>query len=91
MKKIFVGNMDRTVTEPVIRSLFEPYGAIERITIVSDEAGHPKGFGFIEMADDDGAGKAIAAMNGCELKGNVLTVSEARTKGAAGSGGRRSG
>jgi RNA recognition motif-containing protein len=90
MKKIFVGNMDRAVTEPVIRSLFETYGAVERVTMVSDEAGHPKGFGFIEMTDDDGAGKAIAAMHGCELNGKVLTVSEARSKGAARSGGRRS-
>ena len=90
MKKIFVGNMERTVTEQLIRSLFEPYGAIERITMVSDEAGHTKGFGFIEMGDDDAAGRAIAAMNGCELNGKVLTVSEARSKGAARSGGRRS-
>lgn len=90
MKRIFVGNMERSVTEQLIRSLFEPYGAVERITMVSDEAGQTKGFGFIEMGDDDAAGKAIVAMNGCELNGKVLTVSEARSKGAARSGGRRS-
>ena len=90
MKRIFVGNMERTVTEQLIRSLFEPYGVVERISMVADEAGHPKGFGFIEMGDDDAAGKAIAAMNGCELNGKVLTVSEARSKGATRSGGRRS-
>jgi RNA recognition motif-containing protein len=90
MKTIFVGNMERAVTEPAIRSLFETYGTVERVTIVSDEAGQTKGFGFVEMADDDAAGKAIAAMNGCELNGKVLTVSEARSKGAARSGGRRS-
>lgn len=85
-----MGNMERTVTEQLIRSLFEAYGAVERITMVSDDAGHTKGFGFIEMGDDDAAGKAIAAMNGCELNGKALTVSEARSKGAARSGGRRS-
>jgi RNA recognition motif-containing protein len=90
MKRIFVGNIERTATEQLIRSLFEPYGTVERITIVSDEAGHAKGFGFIEMGDDDAAGKAIAAINGCELNGKVLTVSEARSKGAVRSGGRRS-
>ena len=89
MKTIFVGNMERAVTEPVIRSLFETYGTVERVTIVSDEAGQTKGFGFIQMADDNAAGKAIATMNGCELNGKVLTVSEARSRGAARSGGRR--
>ncbi len=90
MKNIFVGNMDRGVTEQIIRSSFETYGAVERVTIVADETGQPKGFGFVEMADDDAAGKAIAGMNGCEMNGKCLIVSEARSK-AARSGGRRSG
>ena len=90
MKNIFVGNMERGVTEQVIRSSFETYGTVERVKLVADEAGHPKGFGFVEMADDDAAGKAIAAMNGMELNGKRLTVSEARSKAAVRTGGRRS-
>ena len=86
MKNIFVGNMDRGVTEQIIRSSFESYGTVERVTIVADETGKPKGFGFVEMADDDAAGKAIAALNGQELNGKRLTVSEARSKGAMGTG-----
>ena len=89
MKKIFVGNMERGVTEQIMRSSFETYGAVERVTIVADEAGKPKGFGFVEMTDDAAAGKAIAALNGRELNGKVLTVSEARSKAAGGV--RRSG
>ena len=50
MKNIFVGNMDRGVTEQIIRSSFETYGTVERVKIVADEAGQPKGFGFVEMA-----------------------------------------
>jgi RNA recognition motif-containing protein len=91
MKNIFVGNMERGVTEQIIRSSFETYGTVGSVKILTDESGKTKGFGFVEMADDDAAGKAIAAMNGKELNGKRLTVSEARSKGAAGSGGRRSG
>lgn len=91
MKKIFVGNMDRGVTEQIIRSTFETHGAVEHVTVVADKTGQPKGFGFVEMADDDAAGKAIAAINGRELNGKRLTVSEARSKGAAGADGHRSG
>jgi len=91
MKNVFVGNMERGVTEQIIRSSFETNGTVESVKILADESGKSKGFGFVEMADEDAAGKAIAAMNGMELNGKRLTVSEARSKGAAGTGGRRSG
>jgi RNA recognition motif-containing protein len=83
MKKIFVGNMDRGVSEQILRSSFEAYGAVDTIHLVTDEGGRPKGFGFVEMTDDEAAGKAIAALNGHELNGKVLTVSEARPKTAS--------
>jgi cold-inducible RNA-binding protein len=88
MKKIFVGNMDRSVSEQVIRSSFETYGTVSGVNLVADEAGKPKGFGFVEMADDTAAAKAIAELNGRELNGKVLTVSEAHSKGAGGAGRR---
>jgi RNA recognition motif-containing protein len=90
MKNIYVGNMEGGVTEQMIRSSFETYGTVERVTIVANEAGQPKGFGFVEMADDAAAAKAIAAMNGMELNGKRLRVSEGRSQGALGTGRRPS-
>jgi cold-inducible RNA-binding protein len=91
MKNIYVGNVEDGVTEQMIRSSFETYGTVESVKIVANEAGQPKGFGFVEMADDAAAGKAIAAMNGMELNGKRLRVSEGRSQGPVGTGGRRSG
>ena len=81
MKSIFVGNLSFSVTEAVLRSLFEAYGAVERVSIMTDrDTGQPKGFGFIDMTDDGEAVKAIAALNGKDVEGRTLTVNEARPK-----------
>ncbi len=65
MKNIFVGNLDFEATEQSIRSLFEPYGAIERINLVTDrDTGRSRGFAFVEMTDANQADQAIAALNG---------------------------
>ena len=78
---IFVGNMAFSVTEQDLRELFAPYGVVERINIITDrETGRPRGFGFVEMADDKAAQAAIAALNGQDLAGRTLTVNAARPR-----------
>jgi cold-inducible RNA-binding protein len=78
MKSVFVGNMNFESTEGDLRTLFEPFGEIARIYIVSDrDTGQPRGFAFVEMADDTEAANAIADLNGKELDGRSLRVNEA--------------
>jgi RNA recognition motif-containing protein len=77
-KKLYVGNLSFYTTESEVRSAFEEFGAVQSVAIISDrETGRSKGFGFIEMNDDDAA-RAISALHGRELSGRVLTVNEAR-------------
>jgi cold-inducible RNA-binding protein len=81
MKKIFVGNLSFSATEAMLRSLFEKYGTLERVNVVTDrETGQPRGFGFVDMTNDAEALKAIAALNGWDLEGRTLNVNEARPK-----------
>ncbi|HVN21721.1 MAG TPA: RNA-binding protein [Dongiaceae bacterium] len=95
MKNIYVGNLSFSATEDMLRSLFEKYGAVERVYIVADrDTGQAKGFGFVEMSDDAEASKAINAMNNVDLEGRTLIVSEARSREdrprrPSGGGGRR--
>lgn len=89
---MFVGNLPFTATEDELSSLFQSVGTVQNVSIVNDrETGRSRGFGFVEMADDD-ADKAIAALNGKEFKGRSLTVSEAKPfvkrDGGGGGGGR---
>lgn len=89
MKNIFVGNLSFTATEDSIRALFEAHGAVTRVNIATDRnTGRSRGFGFVEMTNDAEAERAIAALNGHELDGRNLNVSEARPKTER-SGGRR--
>jgi cold-inducible RNA-binding protein len=91
MKNIYVGNLSFGSTEQTIRSLFQPYGTVERVNIVTDrETGQPKGFAFVEMPNDAEAEKAMAALNGKDAGGRTLAVNEARPK-TAGGGSRGSG
>jgi len=75
--------------------MFEAYGTVDRVSVVTDrETGRARGFGFVEMANDGEAEKAIAAVNGRELDGRALNVNEARPKtdrpsGGGGGGGRK--
>src|SRR5437763_1853855 len=94
MKNLFVGNMNFQTTESDLRALFEPFGEIVRIQVMTDrDTGRSRGFGFVEMADDDAAAKAIESLNGKELDGRALNVNEARPKPerSGGGGGRSSG
>ena len=89
MKNIFVGNLDFRTTEETVRSLFEPYGAIERVNLVTDrDTGRPRGFAFVEMTNPGEADRAIEALNGREVEGRTLNVNEARPKNNGGGGPR---
>src|SRR5215813_9729181 len=90
MKNIFVGNLDFGTTEASIRALFEAYGNVERVNLVTDrDTGRSRGFAFVEMTDAAEANRAIAGLNGREIEGRALNVNEARpkTEGGGGRGG----
>ena len=90
MKNIFVGNLDFAATESSIRSLFEPYGQVDRVNVVTDrDTGRSRGFAFVEMTDAAEADRAIAALNGTDLDGRALNINEARPKPQGGGGGGR--
>lgn len=79
MKKLYVGNLPYSITESSLIELFGSFGNVAKATIISDRAtGTSKGFGFVEMSDDAEADQAIRAMNGKEIEGRALNVSEAR-------------
>jgi RNA recognition motif-containing protein len=81
MKNIFVGNLNFGSTESSIRSLFEPYGKVERVSLITDrDTGRSRGFAFVEMPNADEADRAIAALNGADLEGRQLNINEARPK-----------
>jgi len=92
MKNLFVGNMSFKTTESELRSIFEPFGELARVNVVTDrDTGQARGFGFVEMTNDDEAAKAIAALNGKDVDGRALNVNEARPKtdrGPRGTSGR---
>jgi len=88
MKNIFVGNLRFEATEDEVRAMFEQYGAVERVNLVTDRStGQPRGFGFVEMTNSAEADRAIAELNGRDLDGRSLNVNEARPKGEGRSGG----
>lgn len=94
MKNIFVGNLNFGATEDAVRTMFEAYGAVERVSIVTDrDTGRAKGFGFVEMTANADAERAIAELNGREFDGRPLNVNEARPKTdrSFGGGGRDGG
>ena len=93
MKNIFVGNLSFGATEDAVRSMFEAYGTVERVSIVTDrDTGQARGFGFVEMSANAEADRAIAELNGRELDGRALNINEARPKAeraSSGGGGQR--
>ena len=91
MKKLFVGNLSFQTTEAELMGLFEQFGQVGRVNIVTDrETGSPRGFAFVEMSDDTEATNAIAGLDGKEVGGRNLKVNEARPQESRG-GGQRSG
>jgi RNA recognition motif-containing protein len=96
---IYVGNLDYQLTEDNLKVVFQAYGDVESVRIITDrDTGRPKGFGFIEMPEKEEALKAIEALDGTELGGRKITVNESRPRpqrnnrrGGFGGGGRRGG
>jgi len=87
MTNIYVGNLSYQVTEDELRSLFQAYGPVERVSLITDrDTGQPKGFGFVEMSADADAARAIAGLDGKQVEGRALSVNEARPKTERGSG-----
>lgn len=87
MKNIFVGNLDFSATEASVRALFERYGNVERVNLVTDrDTGRSRGFAFVEMTDSGQADRAITELNGTDLEGRALNVNEARPKPQGGGG-----
>lgn len=81
MKKIFVGNLDFGATEEAVRELFQAYGTVESVRIMTDrDTGRSRGFAFVEMSDSAEADRAIENLNGREMGGRSLNVNEARPK-----------
>jgi RNA recognition motif-containing protein len=78
---IYVGNLSRDVTESDLREAFQAFGEIQTCNIIKDKfTGESRGFGFVEMPNKEEADKALAGMNGKDLKGRNLTVNEARPR-----------
>jgi RNA recognition motif-containing protein len=77
-KKLYVGNLSYSSTEPVLEDLFGQYGQVVSAKIVIDrETKRSRGFGFVEMEEDDAAEAAISALDGYEFEGRRLRVNEA--------------
>ncbi len=95
-KKLYVGNLSYGTTETTLRDLFAQAGEVASATVITDRmSGRSKGFGFVEMATEESAQKAIADLNGHSLDGRQITVAEARPmqsrEGGFGGGGGRGG
>ncbi len=81
MKSIYVGNLAHSATEDDLRQAFGQFGAVSAVKIVTDrETGRPRGFAFVEMADNNEAASAIKELNLREIAGRSITVNEARPK-----------
>ena len=89
---IYVGNLSFEVTEQDLQQAFEAFGQVESVNIIKDRfSGESKGFGFVEIPAKGEAESAINDLNGKELKGRALKVSEARPRSEGREGGGRRG
>lgn len=92
--KLYIGNLTYGVTDAALQEMFAAHGSVQSAQVIMDrDTGRSKGFGFVEMGNDQEAKAAIAAMNGKQMEGRALTVNEARPKeggsrGSSGGGGR---
>jgi len=95
-KKLYVGNLAYSVTSEDLEAMFAAYGTVNSADVIQDrDTGRSKGFGFVEMADDNAAQEAIRALHDSQQNGRPLTVNEARPReersggfGGGGGGGR---
>jgi cold-inducible RNA-binding protein len=90
--KIYIGGLPYTTTEEQLTQIFSAYGEVASSKIIFDrETNRSRGFGFVEMNDEEAGKKAIAELQEAELGGRKLTVNEARPSEGGGGGGRRGG
>lgn len=88
MKRLFVGNLPFSATEESLREIFGPFGEVGEVRIMTDrDTGKSRGFAFVEMVQDEDAGKAVEGLNGKDMGGRALTVNEARPRPERSSGG----
>ena len=91
--KLYVGNLSFDATENEIRELFGQYGEVSEVNLITDrETGRPRGFGFVEIADDNAGREAIGALDGKEFGSRQIKVNEAKSRadrGGVGGGQRR--
>ena len=88
-KKIFVGNLSFDTTSKDLETLFAEHGTCESATVVTDrDTGRSRGFGFVEMSSASEADKAISSLNGRDVGGRQINVSEAKPREGGGGGGR---
>jgi RNA recognition motif-containing protein len=89
-KRLYVGNLAYSVTNDSLEQLFAEFGTVVSAQVIQDrDTGRSKGFGFVEMQDEDAGQKAISALNEKEHDGRALTVNEAKPRESSGSGGGR--
>lgn len=88
-KKLYVGNLSYGIDEAGLQDLFSAYGTVESVKIITDSAtNRSKGFGFVEMSDDNAAAEAVSALDGTEQNGRTIRVAEARPRQNDGRGPR---
>ena len=92
-KRLYIGNLSYSVNEADLRDAFmaEGYEVAEVKVVMDRDTGRPRGFAFVELTTDDAAAKAIENLNGRDLQGRTITVSEARERTGGGGGGKGGG
>jgi cold-inducible RNA-binding protein len=91
-KKLYVGNLTYDVTDSALEQIFAGHGTVQTAQVIMDrDTGRSKGFGFVEMSNDEEAQNAIKALNGQQHGGRALTVNEAKPREERTSGGNRGG
>jgi len=87
-KRLYVGNLSYSVTSESLEALFAAFGSVNSAQVIQDrDTGRSKGFGFVEMGDENAAQQAINALNEKEHEGRALTVNEAKPREGGGGGG----
>jgi RNA recognition motif-containing protein len=93
LKTLYVGNLAHETTDVDLRTAFSPFGKVVSAKIVSDRRGRPKGFGYVEMADEDSVRAALESLRGTQINGRtmdiVLEEGKKRRPGGFARGGRR--
>ena len=81
-KNVYVGNMSYSTTQDKLQELFEAYGEVASVNVITDrETGRPRGFAFVEMADNASADAAIKGLNDTSMGGRNLKVNQAKPRG----------